>query len=101
MGHFSKCSIRRPKCSPNIWMWVKNIQKEEEDARYNREQELFQGLPSNKIAKSSIIHEEQLIAAKQRYEITKDIESYKRSTQRKACCSLHKHEKLNNDTDSD
>ncbi|CAF1022454.1 unnamed protein product [Didymodactylos carnosus] len=42
------------------------------------------GLPSKKIAKSSIIHEEQLIAAKQRYEITKDIEIYKRSTRRKA-----------------
>ncbi|CAF1618357.1 unnamed protein product, partial [Didymodactylos carnosus] len=65
-----------------------------------REQELFQGLPSKKIAKSNIIHEEQLIAAKQRYEIKKDIESYKRSTRRKAYCFLHEHAKLNNDTDS-
>ncbi|CAF0957520.1 unnamed protein product [Didymodactylos carnosus] len=77
---------------------MKNIQKEEEDGRYNREQELFQGFASKKNSK---IHEEQLVAAKQQYEITKDIESYKRSTRRKVYCSLHEHEKLNNDTDSD
>ncbi|CAF1293108.1 unnamed protein product [Didymodactylos carnosus] len=82
-------------------MWVKNIQNEEEDAHYNREQDLFQGLPSKKIAKSSIIHEEQLSEAKQRYEITKDIESYKRLTRRKAYCSLYEYEKKNNDADSD
>ncbi|CAF1636720.1 unnamed protein product, partial [Didymodactylos carnosus] len=69
--------------------------------RTNNHVEGWHRLPSKKIAKSSIIHEEQLVAVKQRYEITKDIESYKSSTRRKAYCSLHEHEKLNNDTDSD